>query len=73
MTWTPYVGQHVTLSRSGYVDLSLDSREAFEQAKDMVITGVEQVGYHHDPVYVIHVNAPLINMFLLESSMLKPI
>lgn len=74
MNTKPYVGQHVKLRRETYKELKLDSIEAFEQSKHMIITYVgENIGYDHEPIYVIHVNQPLINHFLLDASMVDPI
>lgn len=74
MNSRPYVGQHVKFNREAYKDLKLDSIEAFEQSKHMIITEVgENIGYDNEPIYVIQVNRPLINRFLLDASMVEPL
>lgn len=62
----PYVGQVVKLSRSGFKSLKLDSREVFLQAERMVITEVNNVGTKDQPIWSIHVDQPLINMWMLN-------
>lgn len=58
----PHVGQKVKLSRRGYQSLHLESEEEFEQAKNLTITAVAQLGPN---VYDIRVDQPLINRFML--------
>lgn len=71
--WIPHVGQRVQLNKVGYATLHLTSNEAHEQAKRMVITDVENLGHAHAPIWAIEVDQPLINIFLLDSSMVDPI
>lgn len=58
----PYVGQKVKLSKRGYQSCHLESEEEFEQAKNLTITAVTQLG---PDVYDIRVDQPLINMKML--------
>jgi hypothetical protein len=71
--YTPKVGDRVKLSNFGYADLRLGSREAFEQAEDMVITEVANMGTVKEPIYAVEVNQPLINFFLLHDEHVEPI
>lgn len=72
-TFQPIVGMHVKLSAESFKRLWLDSEEAFKQAQSMRITYVENIGYESEPVWLVEVDQPLINKFLLEASMLKPL
>lgn len=69
----PYVGQRVRLNDEGYASLHLQSAEAFEQSKSMVITEVENMAYPSKPVWAIEVDQPLINQFLLHAGMVEAI
>lgn len=71
--WTPHVGMRVQLNKVGYEALHLTSAEAHEQARSMIITDVENIGYTHAPIWAIEVDQPEINVFLLDSSMVNPI
>jgi len=74
MNTKPYVGQRVKLNREAYKDLRLNSPEAYEESKDMIITEVgDNIGYDHEPIYVIRVNRPLLDIFLLDASMVDPL
>lgn len=64
-----HVGQRVKMSAFGYTQLRLDSIEAFEASKDLVITNIQGMALG---VWAIDVNNPLINMFLLEAEMFEP-
>ncbi len=67
------VGQKVKTSAFGYQQLKLDSLEAFEASKCLTITYVNNIGTHAVPIWDVDVDNPLINMFLLESSMFEPL
>lgn len=69
----PHVGQKVKLNRVGFAELKLESEEAFEQAKNMTIIGVENLGDAYEPIWSIDVNQPLINQFMLDTSMVQPL
>lgn len=72
-TWKPSVGDIVKLSAYGYHTLALQSHEAFEQAERMRVNRVENVGTDSEPIWVVEVDQPLINRFILESTMLENI
>lgn len=65
------VGQRVKLNAHGYSMLRLDSAEAHEAAKDLVVTYMENIGYADAPIWSMDVDSPLINMFLLDSTMFE--
>lgn len=67
------VGQRVKMSPFGYKQLTLDSLEAFEASKDLVITSIENIGTSADPIWAVEVNHPLIDQFLLEGQMFQPL
>lgn len=69
----PYVGQQVKLSRKGYASLKLESPEAHEAAKSLTITSVKNVGYQSNPVWDIHVDNPLIDMYMLNQECFDPL
>lgn len=67
MKGKPVVGQRVRLTDKFLAYGYLKSREQFRDADDLVITHVgENIGYDHDPIYVIQVDKPSINKFLLD-------
>jgi hypothetical protein len=66
----PHVGQKVKLNAAGFRELRLDSEEAFEQARDMTITAFENINEGAnwaEPIWVVQVDKPLINRFLLDT------
>lgn len=69
----PYVGQKVKLSRKGYESLKLESLEAHEAAKSLTITSVKNIGYPSDPIWDIHVDNPLIDMYMLNQYCFDPL
>lgn len=69
--WKPKVGDKVELSREGYRSLHLDSPEAIRDATNLTITYVENVGTASDPIWVVEVDSPHVNRFMLESKMFK--
>lgn len=73
MNTKPSIGQRVRLNDCGYQGLHLTSAEAMRQSTDMRITDVENIGYPERPIWAIDVDQPLINMFLLDASMVDPL
>ena len=72
MTHPPFtVGQRVKMNAFGYEELRLGSLEAFEASKCLTITYVNNIGTEDQPIWDVDVDNPLINMFLLESSMFE--
>jgi hypothetical protein len=75
MNTKPTIGQRVCLNNTGYDRLWLRSREAIKQSQNMRITDVENInaGTGSEPIWMIEVDQPLIDFFLLDSSMVDPI
>lgn len=71
--WKPYLNQRVKLSRKGYAELKLNTPEAYEASKSMRITSFENLGYDHEPIWVVTVDAPEINIFMLSTDLLEPL
>ena len=71
MKTKPTVGQRVCLNDEGYDRLGLRSREAIKQSQNMTITEVENInaGTSSPPIWMIEVDQPEINFFLLDASM----
>ena len=71
----PYVGQKVRLNDAGYQACPLRSRDAHKQADNMTITAVENInaGRSSTPIWCIDVDQPLINIFLLDATMVDPV
>lgn len=66
------IGSVVRLKAEEYQYLHLTSPEAFEQAKKMHITKIENINGPKDPpIFVIEVAEPLMNQFLLDTSMVE--
>ena len=51
----------------------LTTVEEFKASQDLKITGFENLGYEHSPIWNIDVDNPLINKFLLDMSMFEEI
>ncbi|MBZ6396985.1 MULTISPECIES: hypothetical protein [Pantoea] len=66
-----HIGQRVRMSAFGYSVLRLDSADAFEASKNLVITYIKNIGHPDAPIWDVDVDNPLISMFLLEASMLE--
>ena len=73
----PYLGQRVTLNAAGYQELGLRSKEAFDQAQEMRIIAFENINADAPPdspeIWVVQVDKPLIDMFLIDTTMLTPL
>lgn len=71
--WMPKIGQRVKLNRKGFSSLRLDSEEAFAQAMNMQVMALENMGTEREPIWAVEVDQPLINCYMLDSSMLTPL
>lgn len=69
MLYNPKVGQRVALSRLGYSRLRLDTPEAHEDAKSMVIISVQNIGGECELIWDIRVNSAHINKYMLDHTM----
>jgi hypothetical protein len=71
MNTVPVVGQRVRLNNTGYDRLWLRSREAIKQSQNMAIMSVENLnsGTSSEPIWLIEVDQPEIDFFLLDASM----
>lgn len=70
-----YVGQRVKLSREGWRSIMVDGPEMAEQAREMRITELQEMGKNPDgsSFYAVEVDQPLINSRLLCDSFVEPL
>lgn len=69
--WKPKPGDKCRLI--AYDRVPLDSEKAADAAKKLTVTYVENVGTAAEPIWVIEVDSPDINRYMLESSMFERI
>jgi hypothetical protein len=69
----PRVGMRVKLNSYGYARLHLKSELAMEQARNMLITRVENIGYDDAPIWAIRVDASELDKYMMESEMVTEI
>lgn len=67
------VGDQVELSREGYADIPLNSPEAVEAAKCLVVTSIVNINAQRGhAIWAVDVDRPEINLFNLCSQHLQP-
>lgn len=73
----PHVGQLVRLNDSGYANVGIRSQEAAKQAERMRITSFHNINDGAapgtPPIWVIEVDQPMMNVYLLDTSMVTPL
>lgn len=72
----PYVGQKVRLNDEGYSQIGVRSREQAKAAENMTITRFanlnEKAPPGSDEIWMIKVDQPLMDMFMLDTTMVEP-
>jgi hypothetical protein len=67
------IGQKVRLNDYGIGEIKIGSLQDFKDSQNLVVTKIKNIGYSHDPIWVMHVDKPDINKFMLDSTMFAPL
>lgn len=68
METKPYIGQLVTLNDEGIEQINgLRSRDAIKQSLKMKITTIEYIETSDSDIYLIEVDQPLINEYMITN------